>query len=169
MIDTEKNEIEIIEIDSKGVESIEIVEEDTLIDCGIEVIDSEDFLNGNVLDKTYGGLIEGISDVLNQRMSKDNRDFLMINLRELQKKTPLSVELIRYALLSGLEGHRKAINSLYTGYGKRLVKKEMTRFRKFLKINKIKTSRGTSYYHRKVNYGDIRKVLIGRKLTVFSI
>jgi len=132
----------------------------------------EQFQTGDIREvpKSYGYLLDNVAEVLSGRMRDIDVDFLKANLIKLQEYTPLSVELVRYALLTRFESHSEAISLMYTRLGKHIVVKEISRFKRFLKKEDIKTKKIISPYKRLSRIGcDLVRFNIFRIIHQFSV
>jgi len=138
----------------------------------IKLLENDAFDNKQVdtLKEEYEPIVSDIIKTLNSRLMPSDKYFLKSSLKALQTKTSLSIELIRYFLLSEKWNHQDAIKFLFTNYGKLNVKPEMRRFTRFLREEGILVERKMGYYKRLLNYGNnLKKFKVSRFIHSFRI
>jgi hypothetical protein len=87
--------------------------------------------------KDFNNLVIVIVGLLKLNLrKKSQKEFLMDCLKELQNRFGLSVEYIRYLILS--ESYKNAIHLNYTSFGKNETKIEIERLKRLLKANNVK-------------------------------
>lgn len=122
------------------------------------------------LKEDFEEIITDITSILNERMEKKDRVFLKRCLIRLQKKVTLSIEYIRYLLLTESMDNSSALRFLNSNYGKHLIKSKMAKFRRFLKEDKIEIKRALCFYSKwKFWNNELRKQKTPRFIHTFHI
>jgi len=136
----------------------------------VKIVSSEVFQGTESLSelkKEFGPVADDIVRTLSNRMDKAESEFLKKCLKEIQKRTNLTVEFVRYLVQSAKTNHKEAINTIHSDAG---IESEMGRFKRFLKLNNVKTKPVPYYFKRKTLLnGGINKQPARRMFHLFKL
>ncbi len=98
---------------------------------------------------------------------KSNEELLLKCLKKLQRQKGLTIEYLKYLVLS--EFYPNADKLMYSEFGTKKSHKEILKLTRLLKRNKVKIIKQPTTYYRWVNQIDLRKIPEQRYLSRFEI
>ncbi len=144
---------------------------------GVEKINDNQFNTSDKLEReleitklpdTFMELCDLICNVLTRRVSKRYNHLVLDSIRKLSGKFEMgvSVEFVRYLILSGKSNHHNAIQMVFSNHGRHETKREIRKLRRILLENKIALTSIKSYV--KLRGGSFSGIIVPRTVQLID-